>query len=142
MTAKVLSAGDYIASKCTKCKDTTGHTIVAMVGGKVIKVECNTCGSIHNYRDASSKKVAAAKKTSSTGSSKPRTTKAERAWEELQQNLRPEEAIPYNMNTPMREEMLIRHPTFGLGLVLNCIRPNKMEVHFQSGIKLLRCKID
>ena len=140
MTAKVLAAGDYIASKCTKCKDTTGHTIVAMVGGKVVKVECNTCGSTHNYREAVSKKTTTQRKTSS-GSSKPRTTKTERAWEELQNKLRPEEAVPYSMNTPMREEMLIQHPTFGLGLVLNCIRPNKMEVHFQSGVKLLRCKI-
>ncbi len=42
----------------------------------------------------------------------------------------------------MQEEMQIQHPSFGLGLVLNCIRPNKMEVQFQSGIKLLRCKLD
>jgi len=140
MTSKVLSAGDYIASKCTKCKDATGHTIVAMVADKVVKVECNTCGSIHNYRDASKKTAPARRKTAA---SKPRTaSKAERAWEELQGKLRPEDAVPYHMNTPMKEEMLIQHPNFGLGLVINCIRPNKMEVHFQSGIKLLRCKID
>lgn len=138
MTTKVLSAGDYIASKCTKCKDTTNHTIVAMVGEKVVKVECNTCGSIHNHRAETKKKAPTARKASTA---KPRTTKAERVWEDLQEKMRPEDAVPYSMSTPMKDEMLIQHPTFGLGLVLNCIRPNKMEVHFQSGIKLLRCTV-
>lgn len=138
MTTKVLSAGDYIASKCSKCKDTTNHTIVAMVGEKVVKVECNTCGSIHNYRSETKKKAPSARKTSTA---KPRTTKAERVWEDLQEKLRPEDAVPYSMTTPMKEEMLIQHPSFGLGLVVNCIRPNKMEVQFQAGIKLLRCKV-
>ena len=139
MTTKVLSAGDYIAAKCSKCKDTTGHTIVAMVAEKVVRVECNTCGSIHNYRGESKKKAPATRKTSTA---KPRTTKAERIWEELQDKLRPEDAVPYSMTTPMKEEMLIQHPSFGLGLVVSCIRPNKMEVQFQSGIKLLRCKLN
>jgi len=138
MTTKVLSAGDYIASKCTKCKDTTNHTIVAMVGEKVVKVQCNTCGSTHNHRPEVAKKTPAARKTSTA---KPRTTKAERVWEELQEKMRPEDAVPYSMATPMKADMLIDHPSFGLGLILNCIKPNKMEVQFQSGIKLLRCTV-
>jgi len=139
MTTKVLSAGDYIASKCTKCKDTTGHTIVAMVGEKVVKVECNTCGSTHNHRPETAKK-APAKRT--TAAAKPRAiTKAQRSWEELQQKAERGTTVPYSMNTAMKVEMLIVHPTFGLGEVVNCIRPNKMEVQFQDGIKMLRCKI-
>jgi hypothetical protein len=139
MTTKVLSAGDYIASRCTKCKDATGHTIVAMVGEKVVKVVCNTCGSTHVHRGETAKKVPA-KRT--PAAAKPRaTTKAQRSWEELLQKAEQGTTVPYSMTTPMKVEMLIVHPTFGLGEVVNCIRPNKMEVQFQDGVKMLRCKI-
>ncbi len=139
MSSKVLSAGDYIASRCTKCKDATGHTIVAMVGDKVVKVQCNTCGSTHIHRGQSQPKTTT---TRVSAAAKPRTlTKMERSWEELQERARQANIVPYNMATAMREEMLIQHPTFGLGEVLKCIRPNKMEVRFQDGIKMLRCKI-
>ena len=139
MTAKVPSAGDYIAAKCSKCKDSTGHTIVAMVGEKVVRVECNTCGSLHNYRSENRQKTVTPRKAAAA---KTRTSKAERLWEEARGDMRPEDAVPYSLNTPMQEEMLIQHPSFGLGQVIHCIRPNKMEVRFQSGIKLLRCKLD
>jgi hypothetical protein len=35
---------------------------------------------------------------------------------------------------------LIKHPTFGIGIVKAVIVPNKMQVLFQDGIKLLRCQ--
>jgi hypothetical protein len=139
MSEKVLSAGDHIASKCTKCKDTTNHTIVALVGEKVARVECNTCGSIHNYRGETKKKQPAGRST--TAAKSRSVNKAQRDWDELLENAKPEEATAYSMTTPMKEGLLILHPTFGLGQVLNCIRPNKMEVRFQAGIKLLRCKL-
>ena len=139
MTIKVLSAGDYIASKCSKCKDTTNHTIVAMVAEKVVKVQCNTCGGAHNYRAEAKKKEPVSRKTAAA---KPRTTtKVQRSWEELQEKARSEETTTYSMKTPMKVDMLIVHPTFGLGQVVNCIRPNKMEVQFQSDVKMLRCTL-
>lgn len=143
MSAKILSAGDYIASRCSKCKDTTNHTIVAMVGEKVVKVECNTCGSVHNHRGEKEKKPASSR--AAAGSSQARTsakeTKTKREWEELLENARPEDATPYSMQTPMKNDMLILHPTFGLGQIVGIIKPNKMEVRFQSGVKLLRCTL-
>jgi hypothetical protein len=41
----------------------------------------------------------------------------------------------------MRSGMLIQHPSFGLGQVLSTIKPNKMEVRFAGGVKLLRCTL-
>ncbi len=140
MPNKSLSAGDYVASRCTKCKEQTNHTIVAMVGTKVVRVECNTCGSVHNYHGEKAAKAPKTTRTSTT-SSKPRTTKYQRDWEELMANVRPEEAIPYSMATPMRDGMLIQHPSFGLGQVISITKPNKMEVRFAGGIKLLRCTL-
>jgi len=41
--------GNAVASRCTRCGDVTGHVIVALVGGEIVKVECRACGSVHRY---------------------------------------------------------------------------------------------
>ena len=35
--------GDRIEARCTRCNDITGHVIVALVGGEIVKVECRAC---------------------------------------------------------------------------------------------------
>ncbi len=136
MSNKQLSAGDHITSKCTKCKDSMNHTIVAMVGGRIAKVECNTCGGVHNYRQTTVLKKPAVKRK--TGSVRPKTGKIEMEWEDLLKDLDPTTATLYNMQMTIESGDLIQHPTFGLGRVINVIKPNKMEVYFSSGVKLLR----
>ena len=135
MSNKQLSAGDHITSKCTKCKDSMNHTIVAMVGGRIAKVECNTCGGVHNYRQTALKKPAVKRKT---GSTRPKTGKIETEWEDLLKDLDPTTATLYNMQMTIESGDLIQHPSFGLGRVINVIKPNKMEVYFSGGVKLLR----
>ena len=49
MSTRKLSAGDIIEARCTKCREILNHRIVAMVEEKVVRVECNTCGGVHNY---------------------------------------------------------------------------------------------
>ncbi|MDA3902658.1 MAG: hypothetical protein PF441_04310 [Desulfuromusa sp.] len=139
MSNKQFSAGDHITSKCTKCKDTTNHTVVAMVGDKVARVECNTCGGIHNYRNVAEKKPISRSKASSPKPAK--TTKIETEWENLLNDADPADATPYSMQMPIKPGALIQHPSFGLGRVIDTIQPNKMEVYFRSGVKLLRCSI-
>jgi len=144
MSDKQLAAGDHITAKCTKCKETTNHTIVAMVDDKPAKVECNTCGGIHKYRSATPKKKSVAKKTTK---SKTSTTKAakidkiETEWEEYVHDADPATATPYTMQVKVKNGELIQHPSFGLGRVISITKPNKMEVYFRDGIKLLRCLI-
>ncbi|MEA3544737.1 MAG: hypothetical protein U9R69_05885, partial [Thermodesulfobacteriota bacterium] len=128
---------DHIAAKCTKCKDTTNHTIVAMVEDKVARVECNTCGGIHNYRKATVKKTATKSRASAAKSAK--INKIETEWENLLNDVDPASATPYSMTMSIKVEGVIQHPSFGLGRVITIIRPNKMEVFFRSGVKLLRC---
>ncbi len=52
MSTKALTAGGRIETRCSRCDDVTGHVIVAMVDGEVVKVECRACGSVHKYRPA------------------------------------------------------------------------------------------
>ena len=150
MTTKELSAGDIIESRCTKCREVLNHRIVAMVEGKVVRVECNTCKGTHNYHappavkePKSPKKVAAAK--SRQASAVPRVSRKDPAetereeWASLQPTFDPEKALPYDMNNRYMVKRLLIHSVFGLGIVKTVTVPNKMQVLFKDGIKLLRC---
>jgi hypothetical protein len=146
MNTKKLSAGDIIESRCTKCREILNHRIVAMVGEKVVRVECNTCGGTHNYYPPP---VAKTPRTAGTAPAKkaaaPRTPKKDPGsverdeWNSLRPSMNYDKAISYNMNAAFKKGDLINHPVFGYGFVKLVIIPNKMQVLFEDGIKLLRC---
>lgn len=60
-------------------------------------------------------------------------------WESLLSTMQREKAIAYDMNGKYRLNDLVEHTVFGVGIVKLLIRPNKMQVLFQGGKKLLRC---
>lgn len=142
---KQPSAGSNIETRCTKCREILNHTIVAMIEDKIVRVECNTCHSAHNYRPEKPVKVPAAAKTVIKKTPAPRKVKvdpieaARAEWEVLQPNMNPDKAIPYDINKPYRLRNLLLHPVFGLGVVQLVLQPNKMDVLFQEGVKRLRC---
>lgn len=150
MATRILSAGDIIEARCTKCREVLNHRIVAMVEGRVVRVECNTCLGVHNYyapptaTEAKAPKKAAASKPRSTAAV-PRASRKDpieterEEWASLRPTFDPEKAIPYDMNGRFPAKRLVIHPVFGLGLVKTVTVPNKMHVLFKDGVKLLRC---
>lgn len=140
-----LSAGDIIEAGCTRCRAVMNHTIVAMVGEQVVKVECNTCHSVHKFREKVEKKVATAapkdRKTSSVlrPPSRDLISSGSEEWESLSAGMDPARALVYDINGVYRVDDQVAHPVFGLGVVRSIHRPNKMEVLFRQGKKLLRC---
>jgi hypothetical protein len=120
------------------------HTIVAMVGEKIVRVECNTCHGMHNYHPVKAAKEPVAAKTAPKKAAAPRTAKADPAaaaaaeWAALQLDMDPAQAIPYDMDRTYRAKNLLLHPQFGLGIVQTVLPPNKICVLFQTGKKLLR----
>ncbi|HDR46887.1 MAG TPA: hypothetical protein ENN94_04205 [Geoalkalibacter subterraneus] len=146
-SADTPTAGGHIESQCTKCGRVTNHTIVAMVEDTVVKVQCNTCEGTHKYRPP---KAARTTKTKATGGARRVTDKAASAkkttadQDEWQQNVRDRDsaaAVNYTMDGSFEVEDLVRHPTFGLGQVVAVFKPNKMEVLFEQGRKMLRCQL-
>ena len=144
MTGSKPSPGDITESRCTRCKAPTNHTIVAMVEGHIVRVQCNTCNGVHNYH-----KILAPRKAAAPAAGKvatPRTPKvdplaAERQeWASLRPTMRTERAIAYAMTTRFKVNDIVDHPSFGLGLVKRLVAPNKVEILFADGIKLLRCQ--
>jgi len=150
MSTKKLSAGDIIESRCTKCREVLNHRIVAMVEGKVVRVECNTCNGVHNYYPPPTAKEAKAPRATATKaratSATPRVSRkdpveAEREeWASLNPTFDLDKALPYAMDGRFQVKKLVLHPSFGIGIVKAVIVPNKMQVLFQDGVKLLRCQ--
>ena len=115
------------------------HTIVAMVAGKPGRVECNTCKGIHNFRKPTAAKSPAGTKKV-TAPRKKAASKVDpdlAVWAQL--DLTGGAAISYSMQAAFNEDDLVKHPTFGLGKVMRLVPPNKVEILFQDGCKLLRC---
>ncbi|HKZ16555.1 MAG TPA: hypothetical protein VJ161_03685 [Geobacteraceae bacterium] len=147
MIQRKLSAGDIIEARCTKCRAVLNHRIVAMVEERPVRVECNTCGGVHNYYPAGESKAPASRSVVRKLDASPR--KAERGqkctdpgeWESLYKAVDRSQAATYDMNGKYAANDTIEHPVFGFGVVKLTIRPNKMEVLFQEGKKLLRCSV-
>lgn len=141
-----LSAGDDIDSRCLKCKAVTNHTIIAMDGEHVVKVQCNTCHSRHNYRPPVAEKAKAVRRSAGKvvagQTAKPRLTKEMKAavlFDEATAGRDFSEAIPYAMSADFNADDLINHPTFGFGVVAKKISPTRIEVVFKEATKVLVC---
>jgi hypothetical protein len=123
--------GLEINAYCGKCKLERTHTIAAMeADGTVKKVACTMCGSFHNYKTA--KVDGNGKPTKAAGTRKSR---AAASIDSLLDPSRPSK--PYSMNDSFSVGDLINHPSFGLGAVDLTREPNKMEVVFREGRKVL-----
>ncbi|ABB38146.1 hypothetical protein Dde_1345 [Oleidesulfovibrio alaskensis G20] len=49
------------------------------------------------------------------------------------------DATPYSMKSTYEVGQIISHPNFGVGKVQQLVKPDKVEILFRQGIKLLRC---
>jgi hypothetical protein len=141
-----LSAGSIVETKCTRCRTVMNHTIVAMVGEKIVRVECNTCHGTHAFHPLKvPKEPVAAKTAQKKPAAAPRKSRVDpeaadrEEWATNQPGMDPERAIPYDMNRAYRVNALLSHPTFGFGIVKAVLPPNKIAVLFKEGRKLLRC---
>ncbi|HJD96241.1 hypothetical protein [Mailhella massiliensis] len=159
--------GQIIEARCTRCKDVTGHVVMACLDGMPVKVECRACGSVHKYVAPEAHARPKVEKTVSVKAGHNRveavdaTVKAEklaaapRPTREQQQSARRSEeneqrwnslvagraGIPaaYSMNGSFAVDSLVDHPVFGTGAVLELFPPDKMDVMFKDGVKRLRC---
>ena len=148
--SRKISAGDTIEARCTRCRAVLNHTIVAMVEGQVVRVECNTCRGTHNYHAVKEKveksikasqavKVPKLKNPSAPRASRKDPGAADREeWEALQLNQNLDKASAYTMNGRFRVGDIVDHATFGIGVVKLVIPPDKAEILFETGKKLLR----
>jgi len=112
---------------------TLAHTILAMVGSKIARVRCNTCGGDHAYRTEGG--TSAGRSSVST----PRAPRAEKVVISFQDQLAGKDlsrARDYSPKETYQLEDVIRHPTFGMGIV-SAVRGDKIEIAFKADSKTL-----
>jgi hypothetical protein len=128
--------GGEIAAYCGKCKEERTHIVSAMDGEIVRKVTCSMCGGTHNYKQKAPVTASEAASAAAGGTKKRASTR--RSKEEPVLVIDPKRPVKsYDMNTNFSAGDVINHPKFGLGAVETSLPPNKIEVRFQEGKKLL-----
>lgn len=129
-----LSVGDPIEGRCTKCRKNTDHVIVTLAEDGPGKVQCTVCSREHKYRPPTAARKSAARRTIDP-------KEAERQeWQALQPTMDSAKATAYSMDAAYKVNALISHPKFGLGVVQRVVGPQKMEVLFEDGLKMMRCQ--
>ncbi|MFO8090633.1 MAG: hypothetical protein R6U13_12395 [Desulfatiglandaceae bacterium] len=123
------------------------HVVVSMDGNAIAKTQCKSCGGVHRYRAPkspenvthSTKVLNKRKHPGSTpkNTSSRRTVADSEKWEELLSAHEQETPRAYQMQECFTEGELISHSVFGTGVVTNVPAPEKIEVHFKEGTKLL-----
>lgn len=123
--------GGEVDASCTRCRMQLAHTILAMVGQKIARVRCNTCGSDHVYRGTQSPARGAAGRT--------RAAPAEKTvvgFDAQLAALDVSKAEDYRPDHSYAVDQVVRHPTFGLGIV-RAVRQDKMDVAFKAAERTL-----
>ena len=143
--ATTHKVGGEVDAFCTRCKLTLAHTILAMVGTKIARVRCNTCGGDHAYRSApgatdrpsaSSSSRGGTSRAASTSSKADKPEKVVISFEEQLAGKDIANAPKYSPKDTYRVDQVIQHPTFGLGLV-TAVRGDKVDITFKSETKTL-----
>jgi len=133
------TAGQEIDAFCTRCKRDNVHVIIAVWEGAVKKVQCKSCNQEHLFRRPRAGRPAPARPARAAGRRShhpPEPSPAER-WKEALAGKDPTGAKQYSMNGSFAAGDLIRHTSFGQGLVSKLVPPDKMEVMFEDGTKVL-----
>jgi len=138
MATTKIKAGSTVDGWCTKCKLVLGHTVEAMVEGKITRVHCNTCGGQHAYRASAPAPRAASGKGSKSAARKAAEKVPKRSeYETLLRGRTGATARTYATTERFAPGELINHATFGLGVVTGERDSIKIDVHFADGPKVL-----
>jgi hypothetical protein len=129
--------GKDVDSWCTKCKMILAHTIEAVVNGRITRVHCNTCGGQHAHRARPPGEGGTASGTRAARSSRSRPAPAAVLYADLVRGRDEKSARPYSGTDRFAARELIKHPSFGLGVVTALKDVNKIEVLFPDGAKTL-----
>ncbi len=142
-----IRVGGEVDAHCNKCDMNLAHTILAMVGTAIKRVQCNTCHSQHMFRGAQplqkATSFAAPRKSSpsssSSGPARPRTPKSEVVvigFDELLKGKDLTKAKKYSIRETYKVDDVVDHPTFGFGIV-SAVRVDKVDITFKADVKTL-----
>jgi hypothetical protein len=158
--SKQYKAGGEVDAWCTKCLLMLNHRIIAVgADGVPVKVECQTCDGVHNYRShapgtkpaaVSGTRTRVASASSSGGTTRSRASAAAREeaeskaaalnlrqWESSVAGHHPSEFRAYGIREVFAANELMRHSKFGDGVVVEVIDRQKIRVLFRDEARVL-----
>ncbi|MDB5036631.1 MAG: hypothetical protein JWQ35_159 [Bacteriovoracaceae bacterium] len=136
MALTKLAVGSDIKYLCSKCNLELSHTIIAMIGSEPARIRCNTCRTERNYRR---KKVTDL--ILRPGAPRPKIMRPDMFQAKLQENLM-KTPKTYRIDQSFEVNDVIQHPSFGKGVVIKAMFPDRVEVLFQDQSRVLMCKLD
>ena len=130
----IFRAGQDTDAFCGKCGMMLAHVIHAVAAtGRPARVECKTCGAIHGYRPAPpGTKTATTKKRATGGRQTP-----EKLFDAAIDGVDISSPTKYTIKAELEKNMVIDHKKFGIGLVMQGLGDDKVEVIFREGTKIL-----
>ena len=141
--AKLTVAGETLAY-CMSCRMDLAHIIMAMKGDQVLRCQCKTCKKEHTYKapkgvtEPGAAPPAKAPRKRAEGASKASASvPVDEEWQKVMSKASGVPAKSYSTKEKFRVGEKIAHPTFGEGIVGKHIFPNKIEVLFQTDLKVL-----
>lgn len=139
VTKRGYSAGDEVDSKCNKCKLVLAHTIIAMNGDKVARVQCNTCRGPHAYRppEGAKERTAARRRTTNKAPEEINAKTSASDFDTLIKGHDLSRAEKYSIRMQLKQNDAVNHPKFGIGLVTEIREGGKAHVAFRDGGRVL-----
>ena len=138
------NVGSEVLAYCSQCKMDLTAVVVAKEGGKIAKVMCKTCKKERSYKNPKGVKdpgsaIAAAEKKVRTPTQKTevKTVSVEVEWNRQMGEAKNAKRVVYSADAKLEVGVIVKHPTFGDGIVQKIVFPNKAEILFRNDLKLL-----
>ncbi len=130
----MLKVGGEVDAFCTRCELVLAHTLHALMAGRPVKVECNTCHTVHRYRSppGGGRPSGGTRAGPST-----REKVAVAGFEELLAEKNVSAAQPYSPKKRFAVGDVVDHGVFGRGFVSSLRDGDKVEITFRSDVKVL-----
>ncbi|HET8540424.1 MAG TPA: hypothetical protein VFL83_11185 [Anaeromyxobacter sp.] len=129
----MVKVGGEVDALCSRCELVLAHTVHAVVAGQPVKVECNTCHTVHRFRAPAGRPAGRA-----PGVRAPRAPRAAAVgFDELLASKDQASVQQYSPARTYAEGAVVDHPLFGRGFVSAVRDGGKIEVTFRSSVKIL-----
>ncbi len=133
----MLKVGGEVDAFCTRCELVLAHTIHALLAGRPVKVECNTCHSVHRYRGATGRPAGRTGAGASGATGHARERAQVTGFDELLSARDVAAAQPYSPRKRFALGDVVDHGVFGRGFVSALRDGDKIEITFRSDVKVL-----
>jgi hypothetical protein len=133
----MLKVGGEVDALCSRCELVLAHTIHALLSGRPVKVECNTCHVVHRYRDPPGSSAARSSGARARAGAAPRARAEVTGFDDLLAARNVAQAQPYSPRQRFAVGDVVDHSVFGRGFVSALRDGDKLEITFRSEVKIL-----